>query len=126
MEIVYTGGGALLRGDWRLPGITFLWMFPIYGMGVLAEQVHDAIRSRPWLVRGAVWLGLIWAVEYSTGWLLKELTGYCPWDYGNSAYSVHGFIRLDMAVEWFLAGLAFEKVHDRLDFVWARLYESKD
>jgi uncharacterized membrane protein len=117
LEVLYTGTAALIKGDWRLEGFTYLWMFLIYGMGGFLEKVHDLIRSTPWLVRGAVWLAVIWMIEYSTGWGLKTLLGACPWDYGNSVYSVNGFIRLDMAVEWFCTGLLFERIHDWLDGV---------
>jgi len=125
-EVVYTGAADLLKGDWSLRGFTFLWMFPIYGLGVLGERVHDSIRQLPWMVRGLIWLGLIWAVEYSSGWLLRELTGTCPWDYGYSVFSIHGFIRLDMAGDWFLAGLAFERVHDWLDRLFFRVYQGTE
>ena len=114
-EIIYTGLGSLLQGDWRLRGFTYLWMFPIYGLGLFLESIHNRIRGLPWLVRGGIWLGLIWSLEFCTGWLLKLLTGSCPWDYTGSAYSIYGFIRLDMALEWFLFGLMFEHVHDYLD-----------
>lgn len=120
-EIIYTGADSLLKGDIRLAAGTYLWMFPIYGMAVLLEPIHEAIRDKPWLVRGGIWLFLIWAIEYVSGWLLKITTGTCPWDYSGSAYSIHGFIRLDMAVQWFVTGLIFERVHDRLDLVLERL-----
>ncbi len=121
IEVVYTGFASLLKGDWRLPGVTYLWMFFIYGLGVFLERLHDLIRPRPWLVRGAVWLAVIWAIEYSTGWLLRYFLGACPWDYSDSIYSINGLIRLDMGVEWFCAGLLFERIHDWLDWVLVSL-----
>lgn len=120
-EIVYTGLDSLLKGDWRLPGVTYLWMLPIYGLGVFLERVHDLIRPKPWFVRGIIWLLLIWSIEYTSGWILKDITGFCPWDYSDSSYSVNGFIRLDMAPQWFLAGLLFERLHDWLDRVLGKI-----
>ncbi len=125
MEIIFTGSASLLQGDWRLPGSTFLWMLPIYGLGVFAEKVHDFIRGWPWLLRGVIWLAFFWTVEYASGWLLQALTGVCPWDYSGSPYSFHGFIRLDMAPDWFVAGLLFEKAHDWLDGILARLNSAR-
>ena len=120
-EIVFTATRDRLRGrvsDWKLKGTTYLWMFPIYGSIVfLYEPVHDTIRVWPWPARGVVYMLGFFAIEYLAGWLLKKLTGSCPWDYSRrSRYSVNGFIRLDYAPIWFLVGLALEPVHDFL--VW--------
>ncbi len=117
-EIVFTGTGSLLRGSLGLTGYTYLWMFPIYGLAVLLEPVHDGIRSAPWPIRGIIWVGLIFFIEYVSGWLLQNLIGFCPWDYsGFSPYVVDGFIRLDFLPFWFLAGLIFERIHDFLDSI---------
>ncbi len=116
MEIIWTGLESLIRGDVRLAGTTYLWMFPIYGLAVFLEPIHNRIRHIQWFVRGLTWLGIIWSIEYSTGWIIRGTTGLCPWDYsGSTPYSVNGLIRLDMAPAWFMAGLLFEKLHDLLD-----------
>lgn len=116
MEIIWTGLESFFKGDVSLAGGTYLWMFPIYGLAVFLESIHDKIRSKSWLVRGLVWLSIIWIIEYTTGWIIKSITGLCPWDYSRSSpYSVNGFIRLDMAPAWFAAGFIFEKLHDLLD-----------
>lgn len=116
IEIIFTGTGSLLRGSLSLTGYTYLWMFPIYGMAVFFEPMHDRIRSAPWLVRGTVWVSLIFCIEYLSGWLIRSVIGFCPWDYsGWSAYAVDGLIRLDFWPFWFAAGLGFEKIHDFLD-----------
>ncbi|MGI5921767.1 MAG: putative ABC transporter permease [Syntrophomonadaceae bacterium] len=90
-------------------------MFPIYGTALLLEPVHDYIRPAPWIVRGFIWVGLIYLIEYLSGWLLLSIIGLCPWDYSNrTPYSIDGFIRLDFFPAWFVAGLIFEKLHDYL------------
>lgn len=113
-EVVWTGLGSAFHGDLRLVGHTYLWMFPIYGLALVLERIHDAIRRHPAWIRGLIWMMLIFAIEYSSGWTLKVLTGAVPWDYGPRAVSVGGFIRLDYAPAWFVAGLLFEKIHDAL------------
>jgi uncharacterized membrane protein len=116
IEIVFTGTGSLLSGSLSLTGFTYLWMFPIYGMAILLEPVHNYIRAAPWFLRGLVWAGMIFFIEYCSGLLLQVIIGFCPWDYsGASRYAVDGFIRLDYLPFWFGAGLMFEKVHDFLD-----------
>ncbi len=121
LEIIWTGVGSLLDGDVCLTARTYLWMFPIYGVVILFEPLHDIIRYWPAWRRGTVWMLLYFAVEYLTGWLLSVVLGTVPWDYSLAALNIHGLIRLDYAPAWFAAGLLFEKVHDRLDHV--RIYQ---
>ncbi|HEX2954972.1 MAG TPA: hypothetical protein VHR47_13460 [Bacillota bacterium] len=116
MEILWTGLGSLLQGNLRLTGHSYLWMFPIYGgAGMLMECIHEATRFRPWLLRGIIWLAVIWSVEYVSGWSIKSVTGECPWDYRQSTrWTIKGFIRWDYGPAWLIAGLIFERVHDFL------------
>lgn len=118
-EIVWTAMRDRVRGrvaDWKLRGTTYLWMFPIYGSLALGyEPVHDALRDWPWVARGLGYTLGFFAAEYLSGWLIKRLTGSCPWDYAQwSRFSVNGYIRLDYAPIWFLVGLGLEPVHDWL------------
>lgn len=113
IEIVFTGTGSLLAGSLSLTGYTYLWMFPIYGMAVFLEPVHNRIRTLVWPLRGFIWVIIIYVIEYLSGWSLQLLIGVCPWDY-SSAYSINGFIRLDFLPAWFLAGFLFERLHDHL------------
>ncbi|MFZ7103049.1 MAG: putative ABC transporter permease [Peptococcaceae bacterium] len=112
-EVMWTGLGSLLQGKWTLDSHTYLWMFPIYGLAVFLEPVHEEIRSGRWWVRGLVYMVLIFAIEFSTGYLLTAFIGQCPWDYSGSFFSWRGFIRLDYAPVWFTAGLLFEQIHDQ-------------
>lgn len=121
-EIVFTGTSSILSGSPRLLGYTYLWMFPIYGMAVLLEPVHEWIRFSPWIIRGFIWAGIIFIIEYLSGWALAALIGICPWDYTNrTPYSMDGFIRLDFLPVWFLAGLLFERLHDYIIMLQARI-----
>lgn len=113
-EVFWTGFGSMLSGDVRLRGWTYIWMFPIYGLAVFLEPIHNKIRGLPVILRGGIYTVLFFSVEYLTGWLLKTTTGVCPWDYSGKVFSVNGFIRLDYAPAWFAAGLLFEKLHDTL------------
>jgi len=116
LEVFWTGLESLFMGNWQLPGFTYLWMFPIYGLAVFMEPLHDRIGYLPWYVRGLLWMSLIFAVEYASGSFLYTFLGRCPWDYSASTpYHVNGFIRLDFAPVWFAVGLLFEKIHQMLD-----------
>jgi len=99
--------------DWRLVGHSYLWMFPIYGLlAPLGEPAHNFLRPYFWLWRGLAYLLGIWSVEFITGWLIKNLTGKCPWDYSGFPGNFRGIITLEYAPVWFMFGLAFERVHD--------------
>lgn len=113
MEVFWTGLMSGLNGNPRLAAHTYLWMFPIYGLAVLLEPLHDRIRCLHWYLRGMTWVLVIWAVEFTTGGLLRLLVGTSPWIY-RDGWQVYGLIRLDMAPLWFVTGLLFEKLHDRL------------
>jgi len=114
LEVTYTGLAALIRGDWSMPGFTFLVMLPIYGLAVFLEPVHEKIRPLPWWERGLIYLFIIWGIEYTSGFLLQTLLGKCPWNY-TDPLNIQGFITLRMAPEWFFAGLGFELLHNVLN-----------
>jgi len=116
MEIMWTGLGSLLLGNWQLFGFTYLWMFPIYCSAVFLEPVHDRISHLSWYWRGLIWAVLIFLIEYGSGATLSSVLGRCPWDYsGVTPYHINGLIRLDFAPAWFFVGLGFEKAHLTLD-----------
>lgn len=97
-----------------MQGFTFLVMMPIYGLSIFLEPLHNYLRPFPWWTRGLVYLATIWMIEYSSGVILAEALGDCPWQYCDRL-SISGYITLRMAPEWFLAGLGFEVLHDFLD-----------
>ena len=117
-EIIWTAvsdlGGAVIakrRIDPRLIGQTYLWMFPIYGMGgLLFELAHAVVTTWPWLARGLVYMLGCFAVEYASGRLIQRTTGKIPWDYSRSRWQVRGLIRLDYAPLWLVFGLVLEYV----------------
>lgn len=57
---------------------------------------------------------LIFAVEFTSGLLLRKILGVCPWNYTNNLLSIYGVITLSYIPVWFTAGLIFEKMHDAL------------
>lgn len=106
---------APLRGERLLELHTSPWMLPLYALvQPLFEPVHDRLRGRPWPVRAATYgVGFI-AVEYASGRVLRRLRGEAPWDYSHARFQLHGVTRFDYLPLWALAGLALERLHDRL------------
>jgi uncharacterized membrane protein len=109
LEIIFTSFAAFRRRDLRLPGITSIWMFPIYGLAAFLAPLSRLMKNRSVTFRGLVYTGLIFTAEFLTGKLLarREL---CPWNYERSKWNIGGVIRLDYAPCWFVSGLLFEKL----------------
>lgn len=109
MELFATSLGNYHRtGDKRLMGSTSLLMFPIYGMAAAMAPIGKLLCKKNAFIRGSVYMTLIFATEYTTGWILRKFD-MCPWDYSNAPLNINGLIRLDYAPAWFAAGLLFEK-----------------
>jgi len=116
MEVFWTGINSLISGNFNLVGKSSIWMFFIYGSAVFLEPIHDKLRRKNIIVRGLVWVILIYTIEFISGFLLDKLIGSCPWDYKSSTkYTIKGYIRFDYIPAWFAVGLIFEKIHDFLD-----------
>jgi len=115
-ETLFTGLGSLFTGDLTMRAWTYIWMFPIYGLMILLEPVHDRIRNLAVVFRGGVYTIIIFGIEYTTGWILRELIGKCPWNYGIGPYSIDGLIKISFIPVWFIGGLLFEKLHDFLTY----------
>jgi uncharacterized membrane protein len=117
-EIVFTGVKHLIASgfkDWSMRGKSYIWMFPIYGLlAFLFEPAHDRIRPLAWPVRGLIYVTGFYVVEFTTGWLLRVITGRCPWDYSETRYHFKGLVRWDYAPIWFGFCLAIEPLHDLL------------
>jgi hypothetical protein len=126
-EVVFTAACARLgivltpdlddpeaRTGLRLKGHSFVWMLPIYGIGLLLFEVaHDALRADPWLLRGLAYVALLYAIELGASVVLVRVTGAHVWRWVGRG-SVGGHVHLAMAPAWFAAALALEPLHDML------------
>jgi uncharacterized membrane protein len=123
IEVLFTGViSALFQRDRFATAQTYLWMHPIYGAAMLGmEWLGRRMTNLTWLERGGVYLAAIYAVEFTTGWILRRVLGQCPWDYGKRGWSVQGLIRLDYAPAWFAAALLFEPLRLILELAFKSL-----
>ncbi len=119
VEVLFTGTTSALKSkDRAATAKTYLWMHPIYGATALGmEWLSRRLKRQgvPWPVRGAVYTGLIYAAEYSSGWALKRFLGKCPWDYSGCGRDIHGLVRLDYAPAWYTLGMLFEPLVERIE-----------
>lgn len=115
-EICFTATQTLIQSrSWQLQGVTYLWMFPIYGLiSIFFPTLYWTIDAYPWLIRGIIYMLFIFAVEYLTGTLLTRLTGKHIWHY-TDRFNIKGQITLYYIPVWFIVGLLIEhffpKVH---------------
>lgn len=115
LEITWTGFTSFMAGDITFTGHSSIIMFPIYGMAVFLEPLFSQLKETAVFIRGIIYMSLIFAVEYFTGYFLT-LCGICPWSYINTALNINGLIRLDYAPLWFIVGLFFEHIFRRLSY----------
>jgi len=110
VEILFTGlSNAIFHKDRALTGKTYLWMHPVWGLTCLfLEHLHESMGTQPRLLRIVAYVLVIYAAEFSFGYLLKKALGKCPWDYTGHGINVMGLIRLDYAPAWALAALMYE------------------
>jgi hypothetical protein len=105
---------AEARAGWRLKGHSFVWMLPIYGLGLgLFEVVYDLVRAEPWWVRGLSYVSILYAIELAASLALVRVTGVHVWRWVGRG-SVGGHVHLAMAPLWFVATLALEPLCDLL------------
>ncbi len=114
LEVLFTALADLGQaGNWRLRGYTYAWMLPIYLLVYpLLSLLYPRISGWPALARGLLYTGLIYAVEYTSGWLLRIAVGEAPWEkeYSKAPWAFQGLIRLDFAPLWLGVSLLFERV----------------
>lgn len=115
MEVFWTGIASLFKGDSALMSHSSIWMIVIYGMAIFLEPFQDALKNKHCIIRGLVYMSLIYATEYITGFALN-IFDIKVWEY-TDAFNLHGYITLYFAPLWFTVGLFYEKVRMWLDNV---------
>ena len=111
IELAFTGISSFVAGDPKLSAITYLWMLPFWGFGVLACEVlifaMDVINLGM-RMRLVLFMLIAFSMEYVAGFTIKSIVGIIPWDYSSSIWSVDNYIRLDYAPFWALSGMFLE------------------
>ena len=96
--------------SWALKGVSYIWMFPIYGIaGIAFPAIMPYITRLPFILRMCIYGIGILVIEFITGWLLDIFTGRCPWEY-TSGWHLMGYIRFDYLPLWALFGGLVEKI----------------
>lgn len=107
IEHFFTGIWSVIHGDRRATTTSYLWSFPIYGLGGLQLQwLHD-LGWHPILL-ALIYVPVIYVNEFIWGFALDKILGKCPWHYGRGKHTIMGYVHLYYAPFWFVLGLAFE------------------
>lgn len=113
LEVAWTGLRSFVEGDLTFTGHSSVIMFFIYGSVVLIEPYFTELNERSIVLRGIIYMALIFAAEYFSGLFLTALN-MCPWSYIGSEFNVRGVVRLDYMPLWFGVGLMYEKLYKKL------------
>ena len=114
-EIIFTAVVATLQSlqkqekiNWSLMGFSYIWMIPIYGSAAfLAPLILPHLEPFNMFIRMLIYGITILMVEYITGYIIRAITGRCPWHY-ESKWAIHNLIRLDFLPLWMFFGLVIE------------------
>jgi len=116
-EIFFTAFSALFTATpiankplAAMAGMTYVWMAFIYALiPILGILCYEKVKGIPIYFRLPMYVFLIYLVEFLSGFMLRVLTGACPWEY-TTGWHTMGLIRLD----YFPAWLAFSWMVERL------------
>lgn len=100
---------------WSLTGKSYVWMFPIYALiPVLGGPIMKKCQEYPLIFRLTIYTTVIYIIEFSSGFLLEQITGKCPWEYTNG-WQIMGYIRLDYIPAWLAFSFLIESLYLFLD-----------
>ena len=119
LEIFFTSIVDFMRNkDVRLPGVSYLWMFPIYAVVplffILGLMLFPGLSI---FIRALFYMLMFYLWEYISGYTIKKIVGKSPWDYSNHkirihrrnySTNLHGLVCLEYAPIWYAYGIIGE------------------
>ena len=109
LEIIFTSLHSFQKREMQLKGNTSIWMFFIYGMASFLLPLFHLLKHCGLWLRGSIYAVCIFIGEFLSGSFLRKYD-ICPWDYSRSKWHIREIIRLDYFINWFIAGIFFEKL----------------
>lgn len=121
-EVMFTAiWEFVVNFNMKLPGVTSIWSFPIYGISVLVvEQLYLILDAHkiPLIVRALVYTIWTYCWEFSTGFVLRQFDA-CPWDYTPFEGDFMGLVTLEYLPLWYFGAIFVERV---IIFYTRRIY----
>lgn len=117
-EVFFTAFMALLNNEpfcnkplISMTGHTYVWMAFIYGLipilGLLFH--HNVVHWKIWF-RLPFYVVLLYFVEFCSGYILRALTGSCPWEY-KDGWNIMGLIQLQFIPAWLFFTWMVERLY---------------
>lgn len=119
-EVIFTSLKTLYyHQDFMLHGNTQLWVIFIYAFGGLVfERLQYRVHNT--YARIASYLAMVYILEYTTGWMLVQLLGKCPWHYYEPG-NVHGLVQLRYIPLWTIfAAIANKGIYYALNYEFVK------
>jgi hypothetical protein len=112
IEVLFSSIHDYIRyRDISFKGRSYLWMFPLYGIwGLAIGPLYGLIEVIPFVLRGFVYLAVIFAGELSYGYLLKFIIKKCPWEY-KGRWTIKGVVNLLYLPFWLIFGYVSELIY---------------
>ncbi len=115
IEVVLTGLVRFRKKhDTSLEGYSYIWMIPIYALSwPILSVLYPRLSTLNIILRGTMYVFILFVVEYAAGWLLRGALGECPWEkqYKGKKWAVNSLVRLDYAPGWLVVALVFEQLY---------------
>lgn len=97
--------------DISFKGRSYLWMFLLYGLwGIVIGPLYNLIKDIPFVLRGMVYLAVIFAGELGYGYFLKAVIKKCPWEY-RGRWTLKGMVNLLYLPFWLAFGYISELIY---------------
>jgi hypothetical protein len=97
--------------DISFKGRSYLWMFLLYGLwGIVIGPLYNLIKDIPFVLRGLVYLAVIFAGELGYGYFLKAVIKKCPWEY-RGRWTLKGMVNLLYLPFWLAFGYISELIY---------------
>ncbi len=112
VEVFFTSIHDFIKyRDIAFKGRSYLWMFPIYGsLGLIIGPLYNAISGMPFLLRGFIYMAVIFAGEFIYGLFLKLVIKKCPWQY-KSKWAIMGVVKITYLPFWLIYGYIAELIY---------------
>ncbi|XP_067680703.1 transmembrane protein 229B-like [Haliotis asinina] len=111
IEVMFTAlWEFVVNFNWKFPGNTSIWSFPIYGLStMMIELMYLHLKDRvPLVGRALIYTMWTYMWEFSTGYILKQFDA-CPWDYTPFHGDFMGLITLEYAPLWYMGCIISEQ-----------------
>jgi hypothetical protein len=112
IEVLFSSIHDYIRNkDISFKGKSYLWMFQLYGIwGLVIGPLYDLIKVVPFILRGFIYLAVIFIGELSYGCMLKLIIKKCPWEY-KGRWTIKGVVNLLYLPFWLIFGYISELIY---------------